>query len=179
MQSAIAVNDAQKKLVKYLFQAHGKGIQAFFRRKLRSREDASDLAQEVYLRMLRVKDLDAIHNPEGYLFTIASNLLKEHYLSESRKVKIGEMTIADVEEIPFETATVEDEIDTERSLARTEEILAQLKPKCRTAVIMKYKHGLKYKEIADELGISTNMVKKYLVHALVVLRQRMIDKGEI
>jgi hypothetical protein len=39
---------------------HRGALQAFFYRRLRTKSDAADLVQEVYLRMLRVSDTDAI-----------------------------------------------------------------------------------------------------------------------
>jgi hypothetical protein len=45
--------------------------QACFRRRIRTKFEAPDLAQEVYLRMLRVSDADAIRHPEQSLYTPA------------------------------------------------------------------------------------------------------------
>jgi hypothetical protein len=35
--------------------------------------------------MLRLKDIDAVRNPELYLFTVANNLVEEHALVERRR----------------------------------------------------------------------------------------------
>ena len=59
-------------------------LQSFFRRRIRSKADAADLAQEVYLRMLRISDQEAIRNPVLYLYTVANNLVKEHAVLERR-----------------------------------------------------------------------------------------------
>jgi hypothetical protein len=61
-----------------LFAEHRRALQSFFYRRIRTKSDAPDLAQEVYVRMLRVSDTDAIRNPQLYLYTVASNLVKEH-----------------------------------------------------------------------------------------------------
>jgi DNA-directed RNA polymerase specialized sigma24 family protein len=61
-------------LVEKLFKQHRDALQAFFYRRVRAKRDAADLAQEVYLRILRVADPDAIRNPEAYLYTVAANL---------------------------------------------------------------------------------------------------------
>ena len=44
----------------------------------RRQPEAGDLAQEVYLRMLRVPDMEAVRNPEAYLYTVANNLAREY-----------------------------------------------------------------------------------------------------
>jgi len=56
-------------------------------------------------------------------------------------------------------------------------VLQQLSPKCRAAVMLQYWHGMSYEEIAMQLGVSTNMVKKYLSQALAHCRRRMARLG--
>jgi DNA-directed RNA polymerase specialized sigma24 family protein len=72
------MTEPRKGLVERLFAEHGRALQAFFYRRIRTKSDAPDLAQEVYVRMLRVSDIHAIRNPERYLYTVASNLVKEY-----------------------------------------------------------------------------------------------------
>ena len=79
------MTDAKNALVERLFAAHRGALQAFFYRRVRQRADATDLAQEVYLRMLRVKDISAIRDSEAYLYSVASNLAKEHFGSDRRR----------------------------------------------------------------------------------------------
>jgi RNA polymerase sigma factor (sigma-70 family) len=52
-------------------------------------------------------------------------------------------------------------------------VLMQLSPKCRAAVALRYRQELSYEEIGERLGVSSNMVKKYLVQALAHCRCRM------
>ena len=88
--------DGKNALVERLFAAHRGALQAFFYRRVRQRSDAIDLAQEVYLRMLRVKDMSAIRDSEAYLYSVASNLAKEHAASVRRRgvsVSVEEATI--------------------------------------------------------------------------------------
>src|SRR6202051_1389662 len=71
--------------IERLFAEQYAALVAFFYRRTRTKADAPDLAQEVYLRMLRVKDLDAIQSPQSYLFTVASNLLKEDAVLQRKR----------------------------------------------------------------------------------------------
>ena len=57
--------EPRKGLVERLFAEHGRALQAFFYRRIRTKSDAPDLAQEVYVRMLRVSDIDAIRLRTG------------------------------------------------------------------------------------------------------------------
>lgn len=70
--------ELKKTLVERLFAEHAGSLEAFFFRRVRRHPDAADLAQEVYARMMRVSDMEAVQNPEAYLYTVASNLAREH-----------------------------------------------------------------------------------------------------
>lgn len=164
-------------LVELLFAEHRGALQAFFRRRIRAKADASDLAQEVYLRMLRVSDQEAIRNPVSYLYTVAGNLAKEHAVLERRQANA-----VDVDELPaqeqLETLPAFDrELDAERRAERLRAVLRQLRPKCRAAVALRFDEGLGYREVATRLGVSPQMAKKYVAQALAHCRRRMARLG--
>ena len=162
----------RKSLVEGLFAYRG-ALQSFFYRRLRTKADAADLVQEVYLRMLRVSDPEAIRNPEGYLFTVAANLLRESASADRRQaqgvpVDAAETTLALMTMPGFEAT-----VDGEQRLARLCEVLEQLPPKCSAAVVLQYRDGLSHQEIAAHLAVSPRMVKRYLAQALCHCRRRM------
>jgi RNA polymerase sigma-70 factor (ECF subfamily) len=71
-----------------------------------------------------------------------------------------------------------EQIDREQRARRLREVLRQLTPKCRAAVVLRYWHGMTHVEIAVQLGISTHMVKKYLSRALAHCRRRVARMDE-
>jgi RNA polymerase sigma factor (sigma-70 family) len=171
------VSESKKTLVGRLFAEHGSALQAFLYRRVRRHPDAAELAQEVYVRMLRVADTSAIRNPEAYLYTVASNLAKEHVRQESRDGRVLDVDDPLVQEQLAELPAFAGQLDTEQRTRRLREVLRQLPPKCHAAVVLQYWHGLSYEEIAQRLGVSTHMVKKYLSQALVHCRRRMARLG--
>lgn len=164
---------SQVEWVERLFREYGPGLEAFFRRRTRTVHDVSDLAQEVYLRLLRVNDFDAVRDPEAYLFTVAHNLVKERVLLARRQGQSLDLSAIAVEELVAETRTPEHDIDHAICGERLTAVLAELSPKCRAAVIMQYRDGLTYADIGAQLRVSSNMVKKYLAYALAHCRRRM------
>ncbi len=169
--------EVKKTLVERLFADHGGALQAFLYRRVRQQADAAELAQEVYVRMLRLADTDAIRNPEAYLYTVASNLAKEHARHAHRGTSALDIDDPQVQEQLADLPVVGAELDTEQRIRRLREVLAQLPPKCQAAVVLQYWHGQSYEEIAARLGVSTNMVKKYLSQALMHCRRRMARLG--
>jgi RNA polymerase sigma-70 factor (ECF subfamily) len=162
----------KKEFIERLFLQHGTALRAFFRRRVRVAPDASDLAQEVYLRMLSVRDTDRIRKPELYLYTVANNLLKEHRVM-GRVRTACDIDDPAIQEEMAELPHFEHHIDTHHRVRRLHEVLSQLSPKCRATVVLQFRHGLSYEDIGARLGISTNMVKKYLAQAVDHCRRRM------
>ena len=171
------VAEARKSLVERLFTEQRGALQAFFYRRAGCRPDTKDLAQEVYLRMLRVPDLDLIRNPEAYLFTVASNLAKEHAVKQRRQGMRVDVEDAAVGEHLTELPSFGGQIDAAQRVTRLHEVLQQLPPKCHAAVVLQYRYGLSCADIGERLGISTPMVKKYLAQALGHCRRRMARLG--
>jgi RNA polymerase sigma factor (sigma-70 family) len=143
--------DPTKKLMERLV-VHGAALQAFFYRRVNAKDDAADMVQEVYLRMLRVKDSDALRNPESYLFTVASNLVYERSVQNRRRTTMRDYHRSEVESQPVALSMSEELFDTEARVTLLREVLTQLSPKCRATVLMKYQHGLNYEEIAQQVG---------------------------
>jgi len=71
----------------------------------------------------------------------------------------------------FATATPEDAAAKADRLHRLEHTLSQLSPKARATLIWHRRDGHTYEEIAERLGISRNMVKKYLAQSLAHCRK--------
>lgn len=158
--------------VEGLFAYRG-ALHSFFYRRLRTKADAADLVQEVYLRMLRVTDPEAIRNPEGYLFTVAGNLLRENAAVDRRQdhgvaIEVAEATAALTVTPGFEVG-----VDAMQRVTRLCEVLEELPPKCSAALILRYRDGLSYQDIAAHMEVSPRMVKRYLVQTLSHCRRRM------
>jgi RNA polymerase sigma factor (sigma-70 family) len=169
--------ETKKTLVERLFAEHGGALQAFLFRRVRKHPDAAELAQEVYVRMLRVPDMESVRNPEAYLYTVASNLAKEHARQQRRDGDVVDVDDPLVQEQLAELPSYAGQLDAQERIKRLREVLHQLSPKCQAAVVLQYWHGLSYDEIGQRLGVSTNMVKKYLGQALVHCRRRMSRLG--
>jgi RNA polymerase sigma factor (sigma-70 family) len=171
------VADPKPSLVERLFAEQRGALQAFFRRRIRSKADAPDLAQEVYLRMLRINDQNAIRNPVLYLYTVANNLVKEHAVLDRRQassIDIDEVaTHEQLETLPG----FDGDFDAAQRVARLRVVLRQLRPKCQAAVVLRFTQGLSYREVAIRLGVSPQMAKKYVAQALSHCRRRMVRLG--
>lgn len=161
-----------------MFTAHQAALNGFFRRRLANPWDAQDLAQEVYVRLLRVDggEESSIANPEAYLFTVASNLVKEHAVLQKRRGQVVDMAQV-LLELEAPQGSAEDEAEREFRRRRLAEVLDRLPPRCKAVMLMQHRDGMSYEEMAVQLGVSTHMVKKYVVKALALCRRDLARYG--
>jgi len=168
--------DDNQAWVEQLFCEHGSALKGYLYRQSGNEQDAKELVQETYLRMLQIKDRDAIRDPKRYMFTIAGNLAKQHGREQGRERGTFDVNEASLEGELSYHPSFGDQIDEDAHLRRLREVFAELPVKCRAAYILQTAHGLSYAEIAQQLGVSTDMVKKYLSQALLHCRRRMGGK---
>jgi len=165
--------ERKRRFVEKLFAEHGGALQRYIYRRIRTKSDAPDLAQEVYVRMLRVSNSEAIRDPQLYLYTVASNLLKEHAIRQQRSASVPELDEATVQERLGDLPPLDTEVGIRQQVERLTAALGLLPARWRTALILQYRHGLTYQQIAARLGVSSSMVKKYLAQGLGRCRRHM------
>jgi RNA polymerase sigma factor (sigma-70 family) len=167
------MSEHRNAFVERLFKRNGGALRAYFFRRARRGADAAELAQEVYLRLLRIPDVTTIRNPEAYLYTVAGNLLREQAVQQHRNALAVDIDDPSASAQLAEWPGFGSDLDDSKRARRLLEVLQQLPPKCQAAVQLQYWQDRSYAEIAAQLGVSTHMVKKYLSQALVHCRRRM------
>ena len=167
------MSDPKKRFIEKLFAEHGGALQRYIYRRIRTKSDAPDLAQEVYVRMLRVSDTEAIRNPQLYLYTVASNLVKEYAVRQLRLTTSPELDETSMAERLGELPALDSQLESSQMVERLGTVLEQLPSRWRTALILQHRYGLTYQQIAERLGVSSNMVKKYLAQGLAHCRRDM------
>ena len=161
-----------------MFAEHGPVLRGFFARRGAS-DEAEDMVQETYLRLLRAHRCqgDAIANPEAYLFTVALNLARE----QAARRRWSLLPIEEIENITTMLApeeSVEDVAQRAQRRQRLQELLGTLPEHTRAVLVMQYRDGLSYKQIAERLGVSSHMVKKHVMRGLSVCRRALADTAE-
>lgn len=160
-------------LASQLFESRGGDLLHYLRRRVKNEADASDIAQESYLRFIRLAKPDQVDNPEAYLFRIAGNLLWEHQLRE--RSPIGQEAgdeLAVAEETPFDLAVSAEEA------SRLNVALEELPATRRAVLVLHLRDGLTCAQIAAQIGVSVSMVKKHLAGGLVSCRGRLRELAQ-
>src|SRR5688572_8526603 len=64
-------------LAESVAEEYGADLQRYLMRRLHDAQNARDLAQEVYLRLLRVGSGELVHNRQAYLYRTAAHVVYE------------------------------------------------------------------------------------------------------
>lgn len=171
------MSDGRRSYWNRIFGQHGPGVTAFIRRRVRQAADASDLTQELYLRLLRADRAELIRNPEAYLYTVAVNLLRERAVLDRRWAHTVDVVDPPADPALVDFCTPEEQVDQQVRLSQAAELIDKLPAKFQAVLILQYRDGLSYEEIAARLGISTHAVKKYVMQGLSLCRSRLRRSG--
>lgn len=132
---------------------------------LRNQEEAEDCIQELFLKVLSGKvALENVRNIQAFLSTSIRHMALDRLKKQSAialKNHADDLIGADS---GLENQELGEEID---------QAIADLPPKTRAVFIMKRLEDKSYKEIAQELDISTNTVENHITKALKYLRQSL------
>jgi RNA polymerase sigma factor (sigma-70 family) len=158
-------------------EAHGPRLRRYLAVRMRnSAADVPDLMQEVFLRLLRIDHHEVIRNPQAYLYTVAAHLLHQYTLRQSAAPKAFE---ADWEsEMPSSTeADPARTVEMEQRFEAMGRALEKVSPRAYATLVMHRCNGVPLKEVADQMGISYRMAKRYLATALTFCREHLDEGG--
>jgi RNA polymerase sigma factor (sigma-70 family) len=170
--SSHASAEDRTRLVERLFREHNRSLLRFLFLKLHSEQEARDVAQEAYVRVLNLDSPETVSHLRAFLFKTAANIAIDRARARAR------MTSAPVLALEFFEEERAD-LDPARGVAAREELdviaraLDELTPKCRQAFLMRRLDGLSSAEIAVRMQIPERTVRYYIVEAIVYCRRRL------
>ncbi|QNA86756.1 sigma-70 family RNA polymerase sigma factor [Sphingomonas sp. So64.6b] len=150
-------------------------LMAFFMRRIYNHAEAEDLTHEVLMRVTeRGASLDE-SRPDGYIFQIATNLLRDRArrarVRTTYQLGLGANEADRIEELDPERV-----LQARQSLASVVAALKELPERTRTIFILFRLENMKHREIADMLGISIRTVEQHVSRASVSLRARLDER---
>ena len=181
VQLMLDVKAGDEQSFELLLQRYRTPLVNFLYRMVRSREQAEDLAQEVFIRVYRARE-EYVPSAKftTWLFRIATNLalnsLRDHRY-QKMEMSLDAPLTADAEggdERPFQVAdkhaTVEQNLVEQERKKMIRHAIEKLPEKQRAAVLLHKYQELDYAEIAKILSCSESALKSLLFRAYEVLR---------
>ncbi|MGH8613585.1 MAG: RNA polymerase sigma factor [Gammaproteobacteria bacterium] len=151
-------------LLQLLFQRHRAELRATLARRVGA-DDAEDLVQDAFLRLLQRDAADPVRHPRAFLFKTAFNLTLDNARKAERCTRLTENenyaeTLASPAPPPDTAA------DGAWQFERFVEALGELPLMYQQAFLLSKIHGLTHPEIATRLGVSQKTAQRYILQAL-------------
>ena len=157
-------------------------LMSFFLRRAHNREDAEDLTQEVFVRILRRDEAVPVQNPEVYIFRIAANLLRDrarkattHRAADHASLDAADSELAEVD--TNDPALIEDRgpervLLSQEALIEAVRALGQLGDRTRDIFLLFRLENMRHREIAALYGITVSTVEKHIAKAVAFLSRK-------
>ena len=138
-----------------------------------SRELAEDIVSEVFCKFWKNKSYESVTSSyRYYLFRSVRNeslnYLRQRFLQDEG-IEAAEAQPSPLDHNPVHVTQYEE------VSARVEQIVETLPPQCRRVFILNRFEGYKYREVADELGMSIKTVETHMSKALAAMREGLKD----
>lgn len=146
---------------KYLFDTYFDAVRSYLFYRGAGTDDATDIAQEVFMRIWEKQiDVDA-RTAKRLLYKIAGDMFISKYRHDMLELKYINFDHNDRDDHSPEAELTQKEL-----FQKYKKALAELNEKQRTVFLMSRMEGLRYQEIADRLDLSVKAVEKRMNLAL-------------
>ncbi len=171
------IADADDEAARLLVERWERPVFAFLERMLGSREEAQDLAQEVFLRVCTsAKRYRSDGRFRSWLFRITGNLARGSL--RRRKVLSWVRFEPGLHDREADNASPDNPIEGEERKRLVRAALEELPPRQREALLLQRYEDMSYQEIAATMKISLAAVESLLQRAMVALRSdRRLKRG--
>jgi RNA polymerase sigma factor (sigma-70 family) len=153
------------------YKRYGPELRRYLHRRLKNHQDARDLAQEVWRRLLRIPDSSEVVEPLAYIYRAAANVIAEYHLLRSRDcVSVDSEAMQYAADHPADVVRDEmaDQLVRQAELHR---ILASMPKTYREVLLLRVTEGLSYEEIGAPLQFSPKTVEQYFFRAMTLVRK--------
>ncbi len=154
---------------KFIFDNHFEEVRRYIFYRCGDEETASDLAQEVFMRVWEKRTKLTLDFIKPLLYKIAGDCVVSDY--RKKTVQIG---FAQNMKLESENISPQDQLQYEELKQQYAKALEQLSESQRTTFLMSRNDELKYNEIAERLNISVKAVEKRITETLRVLRSKLL-----
>ncbi len=171
--------DGQASFVRQAIDAHDAPLRRFLRRTLRDGEDADDVLQETYARLLQRSQKGGIEDfPRSYLFMIATNIIRDMRRRAAVRVKSGarEGDGGAFFDAPDPVPTAETALIWRDGANIIRRALANTNPDHVRIFWLHWGEGLTFPEISRQTGIPLRTVERYASQTLQRCREALEEK---
>lgn len=167
MEKALDAAQRRERVAQWMRRWHS-GLTRFLEHRVTTPVDAQDLAQEVYIRILRHEALDEVLDPRAYLYRVASNVASEWRMRAAQRQAHSSEELEMLVDLAAPDTLAEQAFTSQR----IDEVIRELDPVTAAVLYLKLHEGHTHDEIAQRLAITPRMVRRHLTAGYERLRQR-------
>ncbi len=168
------VGQGVEDLFEQVFKSHFKSLHAYACTIMRDPMPAEEIVQNIFLKLWEKKEEITIkENISVYLYRAVHNE-SLNYLRH-RKVRSAYQSYAMRQHKQTEQEKPAEKVVMKELEKKLEVALQELPEQCRTIFQMSRFEDLKYREIADKLGLSVKTIENQMGKALKLLRLKLVD----
>ncbi|HEY0294508.1 MAG TPA: sigma-70 family RNA polymerase sigma factor [Bordetella sp.] len=160
----MAPNSSAGAVVHSLYAAHHSWLFGWLRHKLGCEQQAAELANDTFVRLLASRQAEQLREPRAYLTRVAHGLVVNHWRRLTLERTYLDALAAQPEAV---SPSPEQRMLALEALCRLDAMLDSLGAKVREAFLLSQLDGLTYAQIAERLQVSERMVKKYMTQAML------------
>jgi RNA polymerase sigma-70 factor (ECF subfamily) len=146
-----------------LYTEHHGWLKGWLTKRLNCQEQASDLAQDTFVRVLQQRRAKALRQPRAYLSSIARNLMVDMFRRRSIEQAYLEALALQPEPVEVSPEIRHGIIET---LVEIDIMLDSLGERPRQIFLLAQIDGMTFVDISRHLGISVNTVRKHFIRAM-------------
>jgi RNA polymerase sigma-70 factor (ECF subfamily) len=162
-----ANNNLSKQLFEQLFREHFNTLCNFAATYLNDRDTSQEIVQDVFINLWQKREyISTDKSIKSYLFTSVKNR-SINYIRDHKKFRSYYLDVELELEIPVEDVDMLSQVETRDKI---NDAFKRLPEKCRQAFELSRFEEMKYKEIAERMGISQKTVEIHISKALRILR---------
>lgn len=171
-----ALKKGDKTAFRHLFERYYDRLVAYIITYTHNQARSEDIVQQAFIDLWDDKNkLDSDRSPRNYLYSIAYN----RYIDSINKAKRRDRLLDELWERALRERIKEDREQLEKRIEKMRQIIASLPPKCKKILQLNKVEGVKYKEIAEEMGISVKTVESQMRIAFQKIRDGFKKDGII
>ncbi|RYE41187.1 MAG: RNA polymerase sigma-70 factor, partial [Sphingobacteriales bacterium] len=156
-----------------MFKSHYKALHSYASVMLRDEDTAEEIVQSMFLKFWEKRSLLNVQTSiKAYLYKCVHNDSLNYLKHETIKTKYQDYALYTMND-HHEPASSRVELTELES--RLHDALKELPEQCRTIFQMSRFEELKYREIADRLGLSVKTIENQMGKALRILRLKLAD----
>lgn len=163
-QLMILLQKGHESVFTILFERHAEKLVHYIQGHTKNAEDAQDLCQEVFVRILEQAHR---YNPQyrfsTWLYTIAGNMARNQWRDKKKQREIIVRPMPSAESLQPELAH---RVEKDRAENRIEDILQSLNARDRIFYELRFREKLSIKEMSLRMGIPEGTIKSGLYYFL-------------